>query len=133
MILTINKTGLYGVFGELKTDDGKHFCYVLTHAYSDGASFVAKVPPGMYICKRGTHQLESGGPFETFEVTGVPPFQGQSVTGILFHKGNYQTDSHGCLLLGAGVSATCIYGSKVAFEAFMAIQQGVDQFTLVVQ
>ncbi len=117
--------------------------YTLEHAYVTGhdeaglASFAAKLPEGTYTCVRGTHQLHNSSPFQTFEVTGVPGH-----TGILFHVGNYNSDSDGCVLLGRRLiqdesgttrSGSMLSGSRLAFDAFMARMEGVDSFTLVVK
>ncbi len=100
----------------------------LEHSY-DG---VPKLQPGVYKCVRGTHKLHDGIPFETFEVTGVA---GHS--GILFHAGNWQKDSDGCILVGDAVTmskqGTMITNSKALFREFMALQNGVNEFLLTVQ
>ncbi len=98
----------------------------LEHAYPDGRGWAAKLPPGTYTCVRGQHQLHSG-PIETFEVTGVPGH-----TGILFHIGNTQADSEGCILLGLRRGGDSIYESRKAFAQFMELQKDCDSFTLVV-
>jgi len=73
-----------GIFSTLSALDGGVVCVAISHAYDDGAGGgEPKVPNGTYTCVRGTHQLEHGAPFETFEITGV---EGHS--GILFHIGN---------------------------------------------
>jgi hypothetical protein len=129
-----------GVFGSLTSDDGAFFCRTLEHAFeglntipfdSSGSmpAYQPKVPPGLYKCVRGVHQLSHGGPFETFEVTGVV---GHS--GILFHPGNVNADSEGCILLGLGQEGDqMITDSRLAFEAFMAFVAGLDEFSLVVE
>ena len=90
-----------------------------------------KIPQGVYTCMRGEHELENGPKFITFEVMGVP---GHS--GLLFHKGNFDNDSKGCILLGMNVvgapGARMITQSGLAFDRFMALQKGVDDFQLTV-
>lgn len=114
-----------GVFGLLLNDQGDTIAVTLEHAYDRAP----KVPPGEYKCVRGLHRLEGmKEPFETFEVTGVP---GHS--NILLHVGNYQRDSHGCILVGTEILGEMITQSRVAFEKFMELQKGVDQFTLTVK
>lgn len=122
-----------GIFGEITSAD--FTCFTLEHAYSNnGHGFEPKIPIGSYTCVRGTHQLEHGGPFETFEVTNVPGHP-----GVLLHVGNYNQDSNGCILLGESVvtgSEDGIQGitnSRVTFDKFMAIQEGVDSFTIVIE
>lgn len=124
-----------GIFGTLNNEDGSEICKTLQHAYDSGlgtGSYVPKLPPGTYQCVRGEHQLLHGLPFETFEITGVPGH-----TGVLFHIGNYNADSEGCVLLGSTISPddqnpTMIQNSAVAFEAFMRLLAGIDSFILEV-
>ena len=106
----------------------------LEHAYAapDGA-WRPKIPPGVYRCVRGSHRLHSGPAFDTFEVTGVAGHR-----GILFHVGNFNSDSEGCVLCGQkeavdpNTGQTMITGSRVAFAAFMQRLEGEDEFTLTV-
>lgn len=123
-----------GIFGGLyKGEQTLPAFYTLEHAYPDivdPGAWEPKVPTGTYTCVRGTHSLAHSGPFETFEITGVPGHQ-----GILFHVGNTNDDSEGCVLLGTSRSTLTpmILESKKAFAAFMELMKGVDSFTLVVQ
>ena len=131
-----------GIFSRVTRDDtGEEVMVTCEHAYPSGLpeyTWLPKVMPGKYTCVRGTHQLAHGDPFETFEVTGVA---GHS--GILFHRGNWQDDSRGCLLCGEDFAQTehdaerpgpedMVTNSRVAFESFMALQAGADVFTLTV-
>ena len=118
-----------GIFGLLSPDGASLLLYTLEHSYSDGTGFVPKIPPGTYTCVRGIHQLAGmAQPFETFEIQGVAGH-----TNLLFHVGNYNQDSEGCVLLGLSrQDNTTILHSKEAFDAFMKLQDGVDQFTLTV-
>jgi hypothetical protein len=130
--LTRKAAHLYGVLGELTTSEGVLVCVTLEHAYASGDIFLAKLAPGTYTCKRGVHKLSNLNPFEAFEVQNVPWFQGAPVSGILLHKGNYNKDSEGCILLGSKVGLGCILDSGAAFDKFMALQDGVNEFTLEV-
>ena len=130
MNLTLRRTEFRpdGVFGELSNDVGNVIAHTLEHAYDDGnGGWAPKIPVGTYACVRGTHQLHGGGPFTTFEITGVP---GHS--GLLFHAGNWNKDSEGCVLLGEAQSGNMVTNSRAAFVKFMQLQIGVDQFTLTV-
>jgi hypothetical protein len=123
-----------GIFGELADANGKTIAFTLEHAYDDGnGSFVPKVQPGVYLCERGEHQLEHmAAPFSTFEITGV-----EGHTNILFHWGNFNRDSSGCVLLGTSMAAQSdgtqmITASRAAFEKFMNLQSDIPLFYLLV-
>lgn len=125
-----------GVFGTLTSEDGSFTCRTLEHAYDSGdgnGSYAPKVLPGVYLCVRGRHQLaHMDKPFTTFEITKVPGH-----TNILFHKGNYNNDSEGCVLLGTGVypsenAPTMLTSSSPVFNKFLMLQNGINQFTLTV-
>lgn len=119
-----------GIFGELQNDDGSIICYTLEHAYPDpnSSNYLPKVPAGVFTCKRGMHILEGmSAPFETFEITGVPGH-----TNILFHTGNVNADSAGCVLLGQQRNNMEILGSRLAFAAFMDKTKYLDTFDLKV-
>jgi uncharacterized protein DUF5675 len=139
LVLTRFQWGADGIFGQLKTNDNASDLIAMTleRAYPmtdqlNGHSVYAKIPQGDYICERGVHQLEHGGPFETFEVTGVTGH-----TNLLFHKGNYDSDSQGCILLGMSMAQVTpdtqmVTDSKDAFEGFMELQTGQETFVLSV-
>lgn len=117
-----------GIFGTLEDDQALFFMYTLEHSYLDGEVYNPKIPKGTYTCVRGKHQLEHmTEPFETFEITGVPNHD-----HILFHVGNYNKDSQGCVLLGLDLSGDEVIDSRKAFEIFMECQRGVNEFTLEV-
>lgn len=63
--------------------------------------------------------------FTTFEVTNVPGH-----TGILFHWGNSEGDSSGCILLGEYRTGSMVFKSKKAFEHFMTKLIGINEFEL---
>ena len=122
-----------GVFSTLYQNDEK-FAVTLEHTFeqADGA-YAPKLPRGVtYKCVRGMHQLEHGPRFETFEVTGVP---GHS--GILLHRGNFNKDSNGCVLLGSAVHREngqwWVDESQVTFARFMAAVADVDEFDLTLE
>lgn len=123
-----------GILGRLYNDNGVPICYTLEHAYAqpDG-TWAPKLINGAFECERGTHQLHNGIPFETFEVTGLAGH-----TGILFHAGNFNKDSEGCILLGASITLQddgthMITKSKLSFDEFMRHLEGINEFTLTVE
>jgi hypothetical protein len=71
--------------------------------------------------------------FITFEIMGVPNFNGVPVTGVLFHWGNYDKDSEGCVLMGSSETPTMIGNSRTTWAAFMDSLNGVDSFQLEVR
>lgn len=119
-----------GAYGELLDDSGGHVCFTLSHTYQGvGGLWGPKVMPGVYVCVRGMHQLEGHPePFETFEITGVVGHN-----NILFHCGNRSSDSSGCELLGQEIDGDTLINSRLAFNAFLALQAGVDSFQLTVE
>lgn len=119
-----------GIFGALTSPNGNPICVTLQRAYlqPDG-SYAPKLPNGNYICLKGTHRLDhSPTPFQAFEVLNVPGH-----TGILFHVGNTNNDSFGCVLLGTAVAGrdASITDSKLAFSKFMSLQS-TNTFNLTV-
>jgi hypothetical protein len=105
-----------GIFGVLSDPTGKQVAVTLEHSFGDRPA----ITPGAYLCVRGSHILKGMDlPFETFEITNVPGH-----TGILFHVGNFNQDSSGCVLLGKSVVKNMITHSLVAFLNFMELQQG---------
>ncbi len=141
----------YGIFGELYNEHGVKIATTLEHSYSipikdldgggggggvgaGGGGYCAKVAIGTYTCKRhAPNRL----PYETFELQNVPDFQGQPVSGILIHIGNYNKDSIGCILLGKSRLKTdrneMILNSKEIFAEFMDLQKDVLEFTLTIE
>ena len=72
------------------------FMVTLEHAYFFNGAYTPKLHNGVYTCVRGPHRLHGMIDFfSTFEITKV---SGHS--GILFHWGNYNEDSEGCILTG---------------------------------
>lgn len=98
----------------------------------------SRIPPGTYVCRRTVYHRHG---IKTFEVTGVP---GRS--RILFHTGNTEEDTQGCILVGLRVGPLAVLdeetgerrqkiavlNSKPAFDRFMAALEDVDEFELEV-
>lgn len=141
MNLTLTRTEKRddGIFGILSDEAGLQVAVTLEHAYDaklGNGSYAPKLPAGTYKCVRGPHRLHGmTADFETFEITKVPGH-----TGMLFHWGNYNRDSNGCVLLGrrrapVGVNNTTdmITSSRNTFQKFMDLQRNVNEFTLTVK
>lgn len=117
-----------GIFGTLRTKDDAIICKTLEHAYPNfGGKFKAKIPPGEYMCVRGIHRLSGGNPFETFEVTGV-----DGHFGLVFHPGNFNKDSAGCILVGEAIKDHALLRSRVTFLDLLLRLNGVQSFHLEV-
>lgn len=124
-----------GIFSELYSDETR-LGVTLEHAFEDrDGNWRPKLPRGVtYTCRRGMHRLDhynKGEPFETFEVMDVP---GHS--GILFHPGNFNRDSDGCILTGSELktenSEWWVTQSRDTFRRFMQTLSGIDEFELEV-
>lgn len=131
MILKLTRQAkrLDGIFSELTDEKGNFIAVTLEHSYNGEP----KLYDGQFKCVKGLHQLHVGNKFETFEITGV-----HDHTGILFHVGNYNNDSDGCVLVGTDVkdmtnSTRMITHSMIAFSKLMALLEKVQEFTLVVK
>jgi hypothetical protein len=87
-----------------------------------------KIPPGRWVCNR-TYFYRGG--YDTYEVS-VPGFQ-----RLLFHKGNVEEDSEGCILVaqryGVLDGQPAILASKQGFADFMRRAAGRVEFTLNVR
>lgn len=130
LILTRKISALNGIWGELHAEDGSLVAYTLEHSFD----CLPKLAVGTYVCVRGIHKLASRpDPFVTFEVKNVPDFQGKPVTGILFHRGNWNEDSEGCILVGSSYANGMLSNSALALDEFLSLQDGVDSFNLVVK
>ena len=118
----------YGTFGVLKNNEGIPFAITLERKWLNNIKGTSCIPDGSYTCKR----IESPKFGDTFEVTNVP-----NRSEILFHKGNLDDDSHGCILIGSeyGIvkSEPAIVASGAGFEEFMTLTKYVDTFELVVE
>lgn len=123
-----------GVFGQLLDDKGNLLAHTLEHSYHQpDETWMPKIPAGQYICMRGPHRLNGmTADFETFEITGVAGH-----TNLLFHWGNFDKDSEGCVLLGQAVvtqadGTEMVTNSRVTFHHFMDTLDGVTEFMLTV-
>lgn len=123
-----------GIFGLFTFDGEDHpFMVTLEHAWlqRDG-TFAPIIPEGQYTCIRGIHDLHDGVQFTTFELTGVA---GHS--GLLFHAGNFNSDSEGCVLCGTeeltqANGENMITGSRAKFASWLAKLDGIDSFEVLV-
>lgn len=114
--------------------------YTLEEEAKGNQTSISDIPAGEYTCRR---RIYNKGGYETFEVTDVP---GRSA--ILIHRGNTEEHTEGCILLGMKVGTLpvakpedgeparhkiAVLSSGVAHRAFMALQEGTDEFRLTVK
>lgn len=123
-----------GIFSELRDASGDQLFVTVEHSYSDElGNFRPKLSDGVYKCVRGSHILEHmTAAFETFEIMNVPGH-----TNILFHVGNFNADSSGCVCIGFTIvqisGQQAISQSQHAFANFMDLQTGLNEFQLTVK
>lgn len=114
-----------GIFGVLLDDLNNIICYTLEHAFPTSDGYLPAMIDGVYTCQR---RLSPHFGYDVFEVLNVP-----NHSYIELHRGNYNIDSDGCVLLGEQVEGAMITNSEIAFNAFMARQTGIDTFQLNVR
>lgn len=123
----------HATYGVLATPDGVPFALTLEREDDNNRASTptragACIPTGIYPCRR----VMSPKFGDTFEVTGVP---GRS--HILFHKGNLEDDSRGCILVGEQFGLLAgrpgIIASREGFGEFLERQRGTDGFTLTIR
>lgn len=128
-----------GTFGRFTKADGTILFDVLEEEWKDNERNESCIPAGRYVCRR-TIYFRHG--HETFEITGVP-----HRSRILFHVGNTEEDTDGCVLVGQGFGMLevtdeetgerrdkiGVYNSRVSFRLFMEMLDGVDEFELIVE
>lgn len=107
--------------------EGIPLMVTLEDAWRNNARGESCILSGAYICKRVISPKFG----ETFEVTGVP-----GRDHILFHAGNTEMDTEGCILVGKSFGMIGdrpgILASKPAFEEFLKGLVGIGEFTLIV-
>lgn len=110
----------------------------LEEEWRDNERGESRIPAGTYVCRRTVYHRHG---FETFEITGVI-----GRDRILFHPGNTEEDTDGCVLLGmrAGLLEVvdeetgerrrkmAVVESQRAFALFMEALAGIDVFELEV-
>jgi len=124
-------TGGQGTFGAIVFENIP-FALTLEREWLDNLPSVGDtpgscIPAGEYICNR----VNSPRFGNTFEVTNV-----ENRTHILFHKGNLDDNSRGCILIGEEFgqlgSSSGIKSSKAGYNEFMAILSNDDEFRLII-
>jgi len=116
------KDGTFGVM----TFNSDPFCMTL-EPNDRGNGKNSCIPPGVYVCKR-----HSGTKYKnTWAITNVP-----NRTAILFHVGNIEDDSLGCILLGASLGSVKkklgVLSSSNTFNKFMNLTQRCEELHLTI-
>jgi len=113
-----------GTFGAL-FDEDTPFCLTLEREWNDNKRGESCIPRGSYLCKR----VQSPKFGDTFEVYDVP---GRS--HILFHRGNIEDDTHGCLVTGEEYGKykdkVAVLSSGRAFKEFKKRTENLEYFKL---
>jgi hypothetical protein len=121
----------------LFTDDGtqgvllieNNFAFVtMEPEWKDNLRGISCIPAGQYLCKR----VDTPKHGNTFQVMQVP-----GRDSILFHSGNVEVDTEGCILLGMepGIvdGKRAVVRSKEAFGKFLEILKDKQTFNLNVK
>ncbi len=125
----------YGTFGVLiDKDKGVPINTTLERVWKNNEPFVSCIPEGEYTCKRFSSATHP----DTFEIAGVKNRQ-----ACLFHSGNIDTNSEGCVLVGEAFDPVWLtkenkwdYGitqSVTGFKQFMDGLKDVSSFTLIIK
>lgn len=114
-----------GTFGILRINK-KVFCCTLERKDMENTVNISSIPAQQYLCRK-TYSDKFN--YTTFRVMNVP-----GRTGILFHHGNYEKDTEGCILLGRNIGENN-HGRMVAdsfntFNRFMNHMKNEDTFHL---
>ena len=116
----------YGTQGVL-IDNLIPFAVTLEPEWLGNAKDISCIPAGQYTCRR----LVSARYGETFRVVDV-----SHRTGILFHRGNVEGDTAGCILVaeeyGVLGDDVAVLSSGRGFGEFMRKLDGIDEFILTI-
>ena len=118
-----NKFGTYGVMSIA----GNPLMLTLENLWKHNQKNISCIPRGTYICNRRRSPRFG----ETFEVSDVI-----NRTHIIFHAGNTEDDTDGCILLGQKFGEiggkTAILDSRMAMAEFLAYLVEDDKFRLTI-
>lgn len=116
-----------GTIGVLKIDK-EVFCWTLEPSDLLNKPDESCIPTGQYVCRR----VRSPKFGETFMIINVP-----GRTNVLFHKGNTEDDTIGCILLGQTIhklkGQRTILNSGKTFDDFMLAMAGEQVFHLTIK
>jgi hypothetical protein len=130
LILTRVQSLEEGTYGILHFVGQAPFALTLERPWAGNEKGHSSIPAGHYRCAR----VMSPKFGDTFEVTNVP---GRS--HILFHRGNYVTDTEGCILVGNaladldGDGVRDLAASAIAWNVFKSMTRGWREFPLSIR
>lgn len=119
-------------FGRLTVGDAVF--YTLEPPWKGNQQRISCIPEGVYTLRMRDSKIVSdttGGEFTRgWEVTGV-----LNRTFIMFHVGNWERNTDGCILVGSEFSWHAVHGpmvasSLVAFRRFMAVMAARDVWVM---
>lgn len=104
-------------------------CVTLERNWKNNQINESCVPEGEYLTERILWPLHG----EVFRLLNTAPR-----TDVLIHKGNFITETKGCIILGSYYEKTqdgkvFVADSGLAFDHFMRLFKGENQFKLVIQ
>lgn len=128
IIQRLTKSKEIPTFGVMLNESQIPFALTLERPWRDNQRGISCILSGAYVCGR-VNSPRFGATFQVLNVFGRAE--------ILFHKGNIQEDSHGCILIGEqfGVLSNepAILAAKEGFEEFMRITSTVSEFELFIR
>lgn len=128
-IITIKRVAYRqdGTYGVIFDEGDLPFALTLERKWLNNKKGESCIPEGEYSCKRVVSPKFG----DTFEVQNVP-----NRSEILFHKGNIEDDSHGCILIGEQFDPIKdrygVLASREGFEEFKERLAGHDEFKLII-
>lgn len=118
-----------GAFGVLKYK-GVPFLCTLERTYEVDGLQKIKIPSGRYRCTATVFHTAKPDPYRTFEIMDVP-----NCSRILFHIGNDEEDSEGCVIVGDSFGPhdqPSVRRSLLGFQKFWAVVGERSEFVLEV-
>ncbi len=91
-------------------DGNTLLCYTLENPWRDNQKDISCIPTGHYTCKPHSRRHS-----DTWRIVGVPDRK-----GIVFHSGNTESDTRGCILPGSVIGSLerkrAVLGSRRALN-----------------
>jgi len=104
--------------------DGRPFAVSVEHTFADGRPIITQ---DAYKCTRSAY-IKGG--YETFEI------HVEGHTRVLFHRGNTEEDSRGCVIVAASFGIirqrAAVLDSRTGFGGLMELAAGLKEFTMLV-